>query len=349
MIDRTPRSLVVAAVLAALAGLLATRAPTAAGQATAAPQTPAAAAAAAAGARADAGDARPDKFEFLRFAEDDKGGGTLQTAIATYRNAGGVEVHLVAAVHVGERAYYEALAKTFDGYDALLYELVKSKDAAVPGAKAAEPDADAPPPARIRGATAIGGLQALLKNALQLESQLEMINYDRPNFIHADLDGETFNKLQDERGESLFGLMLRSVLSEMKRQQSGKGAPPITMFDILLAMTSPDSARQYKLLLARQFKDMDAQIQGLEGEEGTVLVAERNKAALKVLERTIGQGKRSIGVFYGAAHMRGIEEALVGKMGFTRAGVEWRTAWDMRAPADGQAKPAKPAAAKPRR
>ena len=64
------------------------------------------------------------KTEFLRFVEGDDGGGKLESAIATYRNADGVKVHLVAALHVGEKSYYQGLSKTFEGYDALLYEMV---------------------------------------------------------------------------------------------------------------------------------------------------------------------------------------------------------------------------------
>lgn len=276
--------------------------------------------------RASAAAARPDN-EFLRFVEDGKGGGTLETAVMTYRNADGVVVHLVAAVHVAEPAYYRGLSRTFDTYDALLYELVKPKDGLVPGSKAAGRPADV----QVRGAAAIGGIQTVLRDVLKLDFQLEAINYDRPNFVHADLDTETFNRMQEERGESLFGLMLRSVVQEMRRQAAGQGAPAITVFDILAAMRSPDSTRQYKLLLARQFGQLEAQIQDLEGDEGSVLLSERNKAALKVLKRTIDQGKQNIGLFYGAAHMRGIEDVLVNEMGFRRTGIQWRVAWDMRA------------------
>ena len=128
--------------------------------------------------------------------------------------------------------------------------------------------------------------------------------------------------------------MLRSFLSEMRRQGAGQpAAPTITVFDILAAMKSPDSARQYKLLLAPQFTHMEAQIAGMEGDEGSVLITERNKAALRVLRETLAKGTaKSIGIFYGAGHMRGIEDELVGRMGFKRVGVEWRTAWDMRMP-----------------
>ena len=340
----------VALLLAAGVTLLIPRAP--AEDAPAAAPQPADAAPAPVGvAGAKGGDAeaaKADRLEFIRFTDDGKGGGTLDTAIATYRNAGGVTVHLVAAVHVGEKAYYSGLSDTFDTYDALLYELVMPKGGAVPGAKP-KPQAGeeggraaAGQGTRIRGAAAIGGLQAALKNMLALESQLESINYDRPNFVHADLDAETFNERQEARGESMFRLMLRSIVNEMDRQRAAANgeagaaprAKPINVFDLLAAMGSPDSARQYKLLLARQMQDVEAQMRGIEGKDGSVIISERNRAALDVLERTIGEGKKNLGVFYGAGHMRGIEDALLDDMGFTRTGVEWRVAWDMRTPDD---------------
>ena len=122
------------------------------------------------------------------------------------------------------------------------------------------------------------------------------------------------------------------------------GAPaPITIFDILAAMNSPDSARQYKLLLARQFQDIEAQMAGLEGPDGSVLLTERNKAALRVLKETIAKGKKNIGVFYGAGHMHTMEQALVNDMGFTLEGVEWRVAWDMTPAAAPKGQPARKA------
>jgi hypothetical protein len=306
-------------------------------------------------------DTRPDKQTFVRFRDDGRGGGTLDTAIATYRNADGVVVHLVAAVHVGEPSYYRGLSKTFESYEALLYELVKPREddeedadpeqrAAAHGSSATRPRGPSRRPhtapttrhaqrrgARIEGGAVIGGLQAFLRDVLKLQFQLEAIDYQRPNFVHADLDAEAFNELRAKRGETWTGLMFRSTLRQFRRQLSGEGAPPITGFDLLAAMGSPDSTRRYKLLLARQLSDVEGQLEGLdgEGEESTVIVSERNKVALRVLERTIGDGKRNIGVFYGAGHMRGIQEALVDRMGFKLAGVEWRVAWEMREPAEG--------------
>ena len=275
--------------------------------------------------------------DFVRFVPDDHGGGTLQAAVVTYRNADGVAVHLVSALHVGEKSYYDGLSRTFKDYDALLYEMVKPKDAAAP----------AP------GAKPAGGMvsmfQRFLKDVLELEFQLDAIDYSAPNFVHADLDAETFLALQEKRGESLVSLMLRSMITEMQRQQQGGGAPPVSVFELLAAMNSPDSARQYKLLLARQFNGVEAQIAGLEGGEGTVILTERNKAALRVLKQTLAEGKKNVGVFYGAGHMQGIEAGLVDEMGFRKVGTEWRVAWDMTASADADGDAPRQPRPKPRR
>ena len=257
----------------------------------------------------------PDKTRFLRYVDDPKSP-RLEAAIVTYRNADDVRVHLVSAVHVGEKKYYDGLAETFRGYDALLYEMVKPKAMSAP----------------VRGQKSggmVSGFQRFLKDVLELEFQLDAIDYGAANFVHADLDAETFARLQEERGESLFSLMLQSMMNQMARAGQPGAPAPITVFDLLAAMNSPDSARQYKLLLARQFQDVEAQVASLEGPDGSVLLTERNKAALRVLGETIAAGRRNVGVFYGAAHMQGLEDALVNEMGFERVGVEWRVAWDM--------------------
>jgi hypothetical protein len=271
-------------------------------------------------ATAPAAETQPAAAEapsFIRFTDDGKGGGTLDAAIVSYRDKQGRQVDLLSALHVGEKAYYADLSKSFRQYDALLYELIKPKDAG------------APKPGQRRAAGAIGGFQRLLKNALELEFQLDAIDYTAKNFVHADLDWETFEQKQAERGESMFTLMLRSLLAEMNRQAAGQGGRPITLIDLLVAMNAPDSARQYKLLLAHQFESIEAQLAGLEGPDGSVILTERNKAAMKVLREQLAAGRKKLGVFYGAGHMSGIEQILTREMGFKRTGERWLVAWDM--------------------
>jgi len=253
---------------------------------------------------------KPDS-KFLRFVDDNDGGGRLEAAIATYEK-GGVKVHLVSAVHVGEKKYYDDLSKTFKGYDSLLYEMVKPKDAPVPGAGA-------------RSESMVSAFQRMLKEFLELEFQLDAVDYTAKNFVHADLDAETFEKLQAERGENIFTLMLRQMLDEMSKPQQ---APEIALPELMMAFLSPDSARHFKLILAKQFQDIDSKVSGLEGPDGSVLVTERNNAAIKVLKDRMAKGDKNIGIFYGAAHMSGMSKKLE-EMGFKWTDTEWRVAWDM--------------------
>src|SRR3954447_15072588 len=75
-------------------------------------------------------DSRDSKF--LRFVPDKHGGGTLQASTVRYENADGVAVDLVAAVHIAEPSFFQALQNSWDDYDAVLYELVAPKGMLTP-------------------------------------------------------------------------------------------------------------------------------------------------------------------------------------------------------------------------
>ena len=264
-------------------------------------------------AKVDALDTEP--AQWMRFSEDNKGNGKLEIGIGTYQNDDGVKVHLIGAVHVADRKYYSDLNKLFEKYDALLYEMVKPQGAG------------APKPGQ-KSRSMVGIFQKLLKDVLELDYQLDGVDYQKKNFVHADLDAETFEKLQAERGESMMGLMLQQMLKDFAKNMEGKGgdqANQPNMLDLLSALNAPDRAKRFKLILGRSFGQMEEQIAGF---QGTVLVTERNKKALAVLKDEIRGGKKNIGVFYGAAHMPDLEMRLA-LMGFKRTGMEYMVAWDI--------------------
>src|SRR4051812_46179047 len=74
----------------------------------------------------------PSQSDFLRLVDKGTTGSRLETADVAYRNAEGITVHLVAAVHVGEREYFDGLNESFKLRDAVLYEMVKPRDAQPP-------------------------------------------------------------------------------------------------------------------------------------------------------------------------------------------------------------------------
>ncbi|HSI32200.1 MAG: hypothetical protein ACAI43_11215 [Phycisphaerae bacterium] len=258
--------------------------------------------------------------KFLRFVEEGRDGGRLETAIATYKNDKGQQVHLVAAVHIGDPGYYASLNKTFEGYDALLFEMVKPKDLEMAAAGKAP---------RGGGVGVVQFIQRAMKYFLELDYQLDGIDYTKKNFVHADLTAEEFERLQDERGESMLGMMVQNMFKEMAKGNGGAGAQmdPSALLEAFLA---PDSARRLKMVLAKQFENMEEMVKGMEGPNGSVLLTERNKACMKVIKEQLEAGKKNLGVFYGAAHMMDLEKRL-GELGFKRTGLEYRVAWDMSA------------------
>jgi hypothetical protein len=175
----------------------------------------------------------------------------------------------------------------------------------------------------------VGNLQRFLRDRLHLVFQLDAIDYTRPNFVHADLDPQTFAKLQADRGESMFTLMMRSALASMSKSMT-KG-DDVSGFALLAALMNPNQSNELKRVLAQQFADLDDAMDAMEGPNGSVIVGERNKVALRVMKEQIAHGKKYIGIFYGAGHLRLMEKSLE-QMGFKKVGETWRTAWTIDAP-----------------
>lgn len=254
--------------------------------------------------------------DFLRFTEGKKGEGKLQTAIVTYTGKDGVEVDLISAVHVADGAYYRSLQKRFEKYESLLYELIKPKGV--------QPTAGGS-----------GGLlsffQRGLKDTLGLEFQLDAVDYTKDNFVHADLDPTTFSRLQKEKGESLFSLLLKAMEKSIELQRSEK-REPLGLLELLALFTSEDRQSALKLFLARELENMEKVLAGFEEgtEGGSVIVVERNKVVMTALRAGLKEGKKKFGVFYGGGHMPDLEQRLHEELGFEKKKEEWVTAWDIK-------------------
>jgi hypothetical protein len=256
-----------------------------------------------------------ESSDFIRFVES-ASGDSLQTAIVRYQRDDGVKVDLVGAVHVADRAYFDALNRRFTAYEAVLYELVGGP----------HPGTD-----QLRAGAAeerlawLGRLQETLRRSLELEGQLESVDYSASNFVHADLTTEAFFASQRERQESFFGLWLKAL----QVQQAAAGDRPqpglVALLHILL---SGDSATEMKRLIGREFDSLEPLLAGVETGGGTVIVGERNRHALEVLQREIRNGRRKLAIFYGAAHLPDLETRLWA-LGFRRATIDYLKAWNL--------------------
>ncbi len=256
--------------------------------------------------------------EFIRFTKTGRTEGHVDTATKTYRREhDGVLVSLVSVVHVGDGAYFDTLQKSFEGYDAVLYEMIRDRDTEPAG----DVGTDHP----------VSQLQIGMKTLLELEFQLDRIDYGRTNFVHADLDPSTFASLQAERGESVFGLLFKAALEEQRRQAVDPNAG-LNPFAVLFALTADDSARQLKFLLGQQMGQMEDMLAGINQTadgKGSAILSGRNEHAMKVLAEQIARGKKTLAIFYGAGHMPDFEQRLLDQ-GFHKVREEWQTAWDIR-------------------
>jgi hypothetical protein len=240
-------------------------------------------------------------------------GGHLDTAITTYRK-GDVEVVLYGAVHIADGACYATLNDRFTTCDVLLYELVGPADY--------RPKKDR----EERGFSPISMLQQGLKNSLELSFQLDEVDYQAANFVHADMTPEEFAKSMEERGESLLSMMLQMMLSGMQMQAEkladGEAPPP---FDLVKAFRSGEGRHTLRMAFAEQLEELEMMTAG---GKGSTLLEGRNEKCLEVLQREMGAGRKRIGVYYGAAHLPHMERRLVDDLGFAKTGHEWLVAWD---------------------
>ncbi len=260
--------------------------------------------------------------EFVRFVDEGDYRGRLETAVATYEGPGGEKVELISAVHIADAGYYSDLNVLFATYDSLLYEMVKPQDMGAPTADEG------------RGSL-LGMFQKGMGGSMGLAYQLEGIDYGAANFVHADLDAETFAALSEERGQGVVALMLQSMWEQAKMALAGDGgaaADPLAEYRILAALLSKDRERKLKYLFAKQLGDVEAitaaMMTDLDGEE-SVLLTERNKAAMRVLRERLAAGEKKLGLFYGGAHLADIEARIFAEVGLRRTGVRWLRAWEI--------------------
>lgn len=263
-----------------------------------------------------------EETDFVRFKEGEPTS-TLQTATVTFTDNKGLTVDLIGAIHIADESYYDALNESFKGYDDLLYEMVGSEREG----PLEEGDLDME-----GGGNPIRSLQVMMKKMLELEYQLVGIDYTAKNFVHADMDAETFREMQKERKEGLLTLMVQSYKAQFKMMAEGKAPASLGIGDVIKILLSGDSANGLKLVLGRQFDEIEYLITAMEPESGSVILTERNKVALEVLKKRIEKGSKKIGIFYGAAHLADMEERLVRDFGLKKSKVSWNDAWTVKTP-----------------
>jgi hypothetical protein len=302
---------------------------------------------------AKTGQPAADTRDYVRYVGDNLRG-KLETAVVTMKNAAGVRVELIGAVHIADANYYKLLTDIFKSYETLLFELVDGqslKDASEITPKGKRPTASAPAPV---GAdeestddkesnpafTVLRLMMQGLGTYLRLQYQTDGIDYHTKNFVHADVSLEEFQRLQAEKGESFATIFQKALEAEFKRGKRKDEEP--TGGQMLLALLGDSSG--IKIAMARMLGKAESLGQDLGFGPDSVIVGERNRVALEIFDRQVKAGRKNMGIFYGAAHLPDLENRLE-QRGYRRTGERWVTAWDIKPRVD--EKKDNPAEAKP--
>jgi hypothetical protein len=238
----------------------------------------------------------------------------LETAIVRWKGPRGQQLDLISAVHIADAAYYKELNSRFQGYDALLYEMILPEEMAGQALPAME------------ASGGVSGIQGMLGRALGLTTQIERIDYSARNFVHADLTREGLERSMKARQESFLTYFQKLLLNSSNTQADlGVTEQELSELDLMAILSGMPTAKDRRVLKKMMATVMTSS-DGMGALNDTALLAERNKAALKALDGQLAAGKKRLGLFYGAAHMPDLEARLREK-GWTRGDTSWLQAW----------------------
>lgn len=252
-----------------------------------------------------------DAPEFIRFkAGKQMHHGALQISQVTYTSPKTkVKVVLYGVVHIADMAYYKAIQRDLDSYDAVLYEGVgKPKEGTV-----------VKPPSE--DMVALSQLQKGMGELLGLAFQKDGINYKAKNLIHADF---SYEQMQEATGGDMSKAMPGMFSPQMMKQlgpmlKAGMGFMK-NMMD-----NNPAMRMRFQHQMASQLATQAEN--AIQGEMKRIIVVERNKVAMGVLDRELAKRKDgTLAIFYGAAHNKDFHERLL-KRGFKATHIEWKNAW----------------------
>jgi hypothetical protein len=258
--------------------------------------------------------------QFVRFIEGaEQWQGTLQTSITSYENESGATLNLVSAIHMADESYYATLNDYFQSQDVVLYELVAdpeqrpSNGGATAGAGVGSP---------------VSMMQRAMARFLRVSFQLEQIDYTKTNFRHADVSPAQLNEIMQSKNENSFSMFLSLALAQSLSRTENRPQSGLESLAMLRAVMTGQRDSAAKYLLAKELSNSELSALSVELEEQLTILGDRNLAALKVLKASLKDPElRHLSVFYGAAHMSGIERAIISDFGFKKVGERWLDAW----------------------
>ncbi|KAJ4797960.1 thermosome subunit gamma [Rhynchospora pubera] len=239
--------------------------------------------------------------------------------------------------------YYEILQQRLDNYGCVIYEGVVEKECTQNSS--------------LNKITFSWDLQSIRDYYRQEAHRLSLVQQadylkSRPSWKHGDLDRGTMLYLEKER-EKLVAIC-RTPLHDLmltSPQHSGSLPWPVTTAFLLPFITylacSCDDPVLGSLDMLENFLNVGRfsqspkfweawRIARSHGEhentglgKDSVIIGERNKVAIKVLNDAIKKGEHSIAILYGAGHMPDFHKRLTDEFDLVPTSMNWITAWSV--------------------
>lgn len=169
------------------------------------------------------------------------------------------------------------------------------------------------------------GIQRVLARTLGVKFQLDAMDYSQAHWLNCDVTLEELEGLLDEAGLGGEGDNFLSMMAGGGLMSAIQG-PLLGMLG-----SSPSMRGIVKLVLIDVLGQAEGMMESMPGPMGDlmdVLLHARNDHVIDRLHELTDEPTdevKSIGVFYGAAHLAGIEQALVEDMGYRPVATHWVT------------------------
>ena len=286
---------------------------------------------------------------YVRISGSDSNLVQLQVAARAFlpTNGPGPVIWLTAVSHIGDSNYYAALQKQLAQRTLVLYEGVSAaEDGAAPRRSRmhqapVETSSNAPSESV---STTAGSLQSSLAAALGLVFQLDVIDYERPNFRNSDLSVAELRSLlvrsrnrSNDEGQGAPGAGGESFENLLALMQGDSWLSSVLQFGLRMLGGSPKLQALGRLTLI----DLLGEIKGDPGQFGAlppdmkqlleVLLQKRNQKVLADLKARLRTARTedTVAVFYGAGHMPDLEQRLAAELHYYPSGQLWLNAFSV--------------------
>ncbi|KAJ3683379.1 hypothetical protein LUZ60_013606 [Juncus effusus] len=312
------------------------------------------------------------EIDFLRYnssSDNADVAGELQVSIVCYKNRfcgflnPKIQVDLVSAVHIGDKTYFNTLQEKLSFYDCVLYEGISHKSEKSYSINGFIQ--------RSVGKILSMDFQLDCLNYKGRNWYNADLDFETLSRLQEERGENMFSMARDRVGSALKSYsdstttQFDSIKSKLLKVSYLVPMPLALTLLINFTCSPPENTNEnnnnnnedenenddftpdfrefveflelelrsgLKVVLARALTSTFAQEMNMENEENSVIIGERNKAALEELKRVIKRGERKIAILYGAGHMPDLGKRLMQDFNLVPCEINWVTAWEIKRP-----------------